>query len=470
MDAKEPMHHRPSGARRVSARSTSRPTAARAGGGFVTTVHARGGSSLDGMLALTEIASRDASLDEVLAALAQSVAALLGVDVCSIYLREGADAGAKGPGELVLRATHGFPQEAVGAVRMRVGEGLTGFAVECLRPVSVAKVTVDARNKPFDALGEERFPALCALPLVDGGRAVGALVVQRRQPRAFGPREVVLIAAMAAPVLLAVDRCLARAHTRRSSTVAATGRRPQEVTLRGVGASPGRGLGAVAVRRGHVVHHAAQAQGDVADERARLGRAFAEVAAEVAELDAWARPKLTGAARGRLAVLRFVLEDERLRGRAFKHVEQGASAAAAVERVARQYVRVLADASDELLRERALELEALSARILGRLAGDTDEAGTLAPGRVLVAGRLTVFEAVELAASHGAGAAVSAPAAGCPGIEVARALALPVVCDVRALFQWAGDGDRVLVDGEQGLVLLNPSRTEIAEHRRTRDA
>src|SRR6185436_6929035 len=99
---------------------------------------------------------------------------LLGVDVCSIYLREGAAEGdRRGAGELVLRATHGLPASAVGAVRMRVGEGLTGFAVECLRPVSVAMVTSDARNKRFAGLGEERFPALCAMPLVDGGRAVG---------------------------------------------------------------------------------------------------------------------------------------------------------------------------------------------------------------------------------------------------------------------------------------------------------
>ena len=129
-----------------------------------------------------------------LAGLSRSIADMLAVDVCSIYLKEslpredaptGGDAD-EADAELVLHATHGFPQEAVGKVRMRVGEGLTGVAVKCLRPVSVAAAPGDARNTAFEALHEERFPALCALPLVDGGRAVGALV--RRSSRWCGFR------------------------------------------------------------------------------------------------------------------------------------------------------------------------------------------------------------------------------------------------------------------------------------------
>src|SRR5258706_6868259 len=128
----------------MSPRRGRRPLRAHARAGdrrFVTTVHARGAGSLDGMLAVTEIASGAALLDDVLGGLAEKIALLLGVDVCSIYLRDEEALDGRRGGELVLRATHGLPAEAVGAVRMRVGEGLTGFAVECLRPVSVATVT-----------------------------------------------------------------------------------------------------------------------------------------------------------------------------------------------------------------------------------------------------------------------------------------------------------------------------------------
>ena len=433
------------------------------------------------MLELTERASRDAPLDEVLSELVERIAGLLEVQVCSIYLRDDLLDGEAD--ELVLRATFGFAQEAVGTVRMRVGEGLTGFAVECLRPVSVATAVVDTRNKRFEGLGEERFPALCALPLVDGGRGIGALVVQRSEAHAFEQREVVLIAAMAPAVLFALER----ARSRKRDAEAQVGqprnqRRPMEVLLRGVPAAKGRAIGVVAVQRARLTAPSGRGS-DRAAEAAALTRAFADVATDVSELDAWARDRfaeLSAAsptpsptlqiARARLLALRFVAEDGRLKERALDHVESGASAAAAVERVAREYARVLGDAADETLRERAVELETLSDRILQRLATSTDIPHVEAPlaGRIHAASRLTVFEAVELGRGHCAGCALSGPASASPGVDVARALGIPVACDVRALFRWAQDGDRALVDGDAGTVLLNPSRADVAALRRDR--
>ena len=446
---------------------------------LVTTVHSRGGAGLDGMLDLTERASRDAPVDEILASLASGIAALLRYDVCSIYLPEDDSQ------DLVLRATHGFPQDAVGSVRMRVGEGLTGFAVECLRPVSVAAAAADARTKHFDALPEELYPALCALPLVDRGRAVGALVVQRREKRAFSEREVVLIAAMAPVVLLAVERARARRREEQLSVApssAPAGRRPTEMVLRGVAGTPGRGLGVVCVRR-VPVHATRERAADVRAERVRLEQVLAEVAAEAAALDGWVHARLVDREdgsmrelRGQLLALRFVLDDDRLRERAYGHVDAGATAASAIERVAREYARVLGGSDHPSLHARGIELEGLCGRMLARLAGDSHSlvssgaSSSLAdqPGAILVAGRVTLFEVIELARHHGSGIALAGHAHASTGLVAARALGLPVVCDVRSLYRWASEGDRALVDGDTGVVVLNPSRTDVAAHRRDR--
>src|SRR5258708_3282822 len=104
----------------------------------VPKVHTRGEARLDAMLELAEEASRPAPLADVLQSLCTRIARVPSVDVCSIYLRELVDAptNRRIAGDLVLRATSGYSLDAIGRVRMRVGEGLTGFAVECLRPVS----------------------------------------------------------------------------------------------------------------------------------------------------------------------------------------------------------------------------------------------------------------------------------------------------------------------------------------------
>jgi len=438
----------------------------------VPKVHTRGEARLDAMLELAEEASRPAPLGEVLQSLCARIAQVLAVDVCSIYLRELADSpgNRRISGDLVLRATSGYSREAVGQARMRVGEGLTGFSVECLRPVSVARAASDARNKPFAFMDEERFPSLCATPLVDGGRAVGALVVQRKQPRAFGQREIVLIASMAPPVLFALERARLRERERMAELSAATPAIPHarvhEVTLRGQAAAPGQGFGTIAVRRHHQPSQPPVGPLSIADEKARLGVALAEAADEMTKLVAWAMawgPLDRATMASLLSPARFVLDDARLRGRMRDHIDEGVSAEAAVERVMREYARVLSASGEKLLVDRALEVEALCLRVLNRLGAP---AAKLPPGAVLVAARLTVCDAIELRAGHAAGAILSAPAAASPGLGTAVALGLPVVAGVSELFRWVTDGDRVLVDGEAGSVIVNPSRVDVAAHRK----
>jgi phosphotransferase system enzyme I (PtsP) len=433
------------------------------------------------MLELAEVASRVAPLGEVLSALCERIARLLGVEVCSIYLRErGEGLGStdrRESGDLVLRATAGQSPVAVGTVRMRVGEGLTGFAVECLRPVSVAFALKDARNKAFAGVDETRFPALCALPLVDGGRAVGALVIQRRAPRAFGPREIVLAASAAPPVLLALDR--AEQRRREASApeprAAARASRPHDVVLRGGPGASGRGLGTIAVRRRTAPASfptSRRTVGDLADERARLGQALAEAAAEIAALEAWATerigaPSSVGAAamRALLSPSRYVLDDARLRGRMLKHVQAGMGAEEAVEGVMGEYARVLSASGDDVLGARALEVEALCLRVLDRLG---QARPGVEPGTILAAARLTVCDAIELKARHGVGALLQMAPEASPGLTVAAALELPAVAGVGELFRWVADGDRVLFDGDAGTITINPSRVDIASFRRSR--
>jgi phosphotransferase system, enzyme I, PtsP len=434
-------------------------------------VHTRGEARLDAMLELAEEASRPAPLGEVLQSLCARIAQVLSVEVCSIYLRELVDApgNRRISGDLVLRGNAGYSHDAVGRVRMRVGEGLTGFAVECLRPVSVARASTDARNKSFAGMDEERFPSLCAVPLVDGGRAVGALVVQRKQPRAFGQREIVLIASMAPPVLFALERARLRERERMAELAAAAPTTPHarvhEVTLRGQPAAPGHALGTIAVRRHHQPIRM-QPAGSRQDESARLGQALAEAADEMTKLVTFAvswGPLDRATMTSLLSPARFVLDDARLRGRMRDHVDEGASAEAAVERVMREYTRVLSASGERLLIDRAHEVEALCLRVLNRLGAP---ASKLPPGSVLAAGRLTVCDVIELRAGHAAGAVLSAPTVASPGLAVAVAVGLPVVAGVGELFRWVSDGDRVLVDGDGGSVIVNPSRVDVAAHRK----
>src|SRR5262245_51640337 len=168
-------------------------------------VHDRGDDRrLDGIFRLIEEAGRPRPLAEVLANLCSQIAVIARAPVASIYVLEG--------DVLVMRGNVGFPASAVDNVQLRLGEGLTGFVAECLRPVSVAIGRNDQRWKPVPGIGEERYPSYLGVPILSSGGPAGVLVVQRGEAKALPPTEVALVASLAAPVGFALERARARAE------------------------------------------------------------------------------------------------------------------------------------------------------------------------------------------------------------------------------------------------------------------
>src|SRR5262249_22113717 len=131
-------------------------------------VHDKGDRRLDGILRLIEEAGRPRPLAEVLASLCASIAEIARAPVVSVYVLEGQT--------LVMRGNAGFPESAVGQVQLRLGEGLTGFVAECLRPISVAIGRHDEHYKHVPGIGEEKYPSYLGVPILSAGGPAGVLV------------------------------------------------------------------------------------------------------------------------------------------------------------------------------------------------------------------------------------------------------------------------------------------------------
>src|SRR5438045_6480877 len=117
-------------------------------------------------------ASASGSLSAGLCYLCEQLAAMMASPVASVYVLEAEH-------ELVLRGTFGFTREAIGEVRMKVGQGITGTCVETMHPVTVNDARLSEQFEYFPQLAEERYPAFLAIPLLSGARPRGALVLQR---------------------------------------------------------------------------------------------------------------------------------------------------------------------------------------------------------------------------------------------------------------------------------------------------
>jgi signal transduction protein with GAF and PtsI domain len=138
---------------------------------------------------LHEIGVRLASSDgfhEVLGRVVEFASALVKCDACLIYVLE--------DDELVLRASKNPHPEVVDRLKLRVGQGITGWVAEHKEPVAVAeKAAQDPRFQFFNELPEDSYEAFLSVPLLCRGRVVGVINLQHRQHHVYRRREIRLI-------------------------------------------------------------------------------------------------------------------------------------------------------------------------------------------------------------------------------------------------------------------------------------
>ena len=138
---------------------------------------------------LHEIGSRLAAADplhEVLTRVVHFVSTIVQCDSVFIYVLED-DA-------LVLRASKTPHPDVVDRLKMRVGEGITGWVAEHRQPVAVGSHAFeDPRFQTFNELPEDRYEAFLSVPVLSRGKLVGVINLQHRQPHNHTRRDIMLI-------------------------------------------------------------------------------------------------------------------------------------------------------------------------------------------------------------------------------------------------------------------------------------
>jgi signal transduction protein with GAF and PtsI domain len=126
---------------------------------------------------------------EVLDRVVEFASALVKCDSCLVYVIEGED--------LVLRASKNAHPDVVDRLKLRVGQGITGWVAEHHEPVAISeRAALDPRFQFFHELPEDSYEAFLSVPLMCRGRVVGAINLQHRLSHAYKPREIRLISAI----------------------------------------------------------------------------------------------------------------------------------------------------------------------------------------------------------------------------------------------------------------------------------
>ena len=372
------------------------------------------------------------------------IASSMGCEVCSIYLFRDEDT-------LELCATEGLKADAVHETRMKMGEGLVGRVAKRKRIINTPNAPQAPGFRFMPETGEELYSSFLGIPVQRLGEILGVLVVQSKAAREFSADEVYALEVVA---MVLAEMTELGAFVGEGAAMSA--RHSQAVLIRGTVAQEGVAEGHVWLHEPRVVVSKLVAD-DPASETARLNEAVDDLRVSVDQMMAMA-----GGDKDQQQVLeayRMFANSKGWLRRMEEDIGRGLSAEAAVEKEQSLARARMGQAADAYLRERLSDLDDLSNRLLRILTGQGSNTGAeMTTDPILVARNIGPAELLEYGRSL-RGIVLEGGSVGSHAAIVARALAIPLIVHASRVTNDALNGDRIMVDGEQGVVHLRPEET-----------
>ncbi len=173
---------------------------------------------------ISSIVSSELSLDEMLGEIIGLTSQVTGCDACLVYLIEHEN------GEIVLRASQVPHAADLGNLRMKMGEGVTGWVAEHKAVVALSSnASSDNRFKRFPGLVEDTYEAFLSVPLVNKGEIIGIINVHHRETHDHTPDEIALLTFVGEQMGTAISRSVLEEQNARLVEEAQEAKRQLEI-------------------------------------------------------------------------------------------------------------------------------------------------------------------------------------------------------------------------------------------------
>ncbi len=238
---------------------------------------------------------------------------------------------------------------------------------------------------------------------------------------------------------------------------------------KGIGVSPGVAIAPAKVldAEEYRIPHRHVGADDVAGELARLEGALVASAEELTDLRDRAAERL-GAEIAAIFDFHLALMADRLLVEKMREMinRDRVTAEFAAATVLRDYARELRRDAPEAVADKDKDVYDVEKRILRQLIGQSRESlSALEQDVVLLARDLTPSQTANLGRKHVLGLAIDAGGRTSHTAIVAKARGIPAVFGLNDVTSSVNVGDTVIIDGNRGVVIINPDEATIAQHR-----
>ncbi|TXR51888.1 phosphoenolpyruvate--protein phosphotransferase [Reinekea thalattae] len=371
----------------------------------------------------------------------QRIRTALSVDVCSLYIMQ--------EGELVLTATEGLAEEAIGKIRMPPGQGLVGTIAERQHLLNLPYAEKHPRFKYFEETGEERYQGFLGVPLIHHGDVLGVLVVQVKETRRFSEEEEAFLVTMGANLVASQAASLKRS-TREERPFTA-----HEVRhVRGLAGAPGVTIAKAWVVRSDIRLEdiSVQPGSGLEFEKSRIKDSFDNCLEELASEGNTQEETLSAL----IEVYRLLLSSPELHAAIDKHLATDVSASSALKLAMLEQIAIFDAVEDPYLKARADDLRVLAARVYRHLQNLEPEVINTDEPIVLIGENITIEHFGRINPALIAGVASNQGSTLSHTSVLANALGIPAIVGLQESNLSAMHHAQVILDGHRGILIANP--------------
>lgn len=398
---------------------------------------------------LAGLFERTKNLEDFLTTAVSVVAYHMRAAVCSVYLYDEA------AGELVLKANQGL-SNAEERVRLKLGEGLVGRALQELRPIRESNALRSPYFRLIPGINEERYTAFLAVPILRGITRIGVLVAQDPVEDYFDENDTKALQAIASQLASTIENFKLILSIRKlrepSAPPSTTAAEPR--FLKGIAASPGCAIGkAFFPDRAEKVE---PGSGNETLTAADFQLSVQKTESQLASLQRHMEEQFTDVASMIFSAHLLMLKDDMFSGQMARLIQSGSAPHAAIRSVVNDYVARFSASANPRLREKVHDVKDLGRRLLQNLAGGVTQEAPDYKGLIVIASDILPSEIVKLTAQRAEGLVVIGGGITSHVSILTRSLQLPmIVVDDPGLLALQ-PGRTVLLDGDQGNFYVEP--------------
>ncbi|MCM8541322.1 MAG: phosphoenolpyruvate--protein phosphotransferase [Lentisphaeraceae bacterium] len=379
------------------------------------------------------------------------------VECCSIYTYD------RQEGNLVLVATEGL-EKAIG-YKISTDRGITGHVFKTRRQINIANPDKHPEFVLFENSGEEKFHSYMGIPMMAGNSCVGVLVIQSCKARKFHEDIADLAVSLSSQLAIVVANAdiekIFQDHSEQQVLSETSELGNQDLLIEGVSISGGTVYSPIFMLQSDDYWNDIEIRyiENRPKEQKKLKAAVKKAIRETIEIQERASKVFIEADASIFFAQLLFLEDPNFVSDIEHGIDfHGMDAASSVKVTVEKYIDKFKASKDTQLMERCMDLMDIGLRIIQYLLDSKEYPRPNDNQRMIFVGDdIMPSDLMRVSSDNILGIACALGGSTSHTAILARSLGIPAVMGLEGVKDICRTGDKMLIDGEDGRIILNPS-------------